>query len=97
MAKPKSLGILSKTEPTTPPTPGGDFSDLDRGRIVSQGVGLTEGELAALQALADRLGVKRNGLMRWAIRRFLKQALSGEIDLAGFVEIVPASSRLKLP
>jgi len=88
-----TLGILSKTEPAAP----GDFSDLDRGRIISQGVGLTEGELDALQALAAQLGVKRNGLMRFAIRRFLQQVLAGEIDLAQFVESVPASNRLRLP
>ena len=85
------LSVFSKTEPA----PAG--GDLDRGRIISQGVGLTEGELDALQALAAQLGVKRNGLMRFAIRRFLLQVLAGEIDLAQFVESVPASNRLKLP
>ena len=90
--KTMTLGILSKTEAAP-----GDFSDLDRGRIISQGVGLTEGELDALQALAALHGIKRNGLMRFAIRRFLQQVLAGEIDLAKFVENVPASNRLRLP
>jgi phage terminase Nu1 subunit (DNA packaging protein) len=92
----QGLGVFSKTEPDPAPA-GGASSDLDRGRIISQGVGLTEGELDALQALAAQLGVKRNGLMRFAIRRFLQQVLAGEIDLAQFVESVPASNRLKLP
>ena len=92
----QGLGVFSKTEPDPVPA-GGDLSDLDRGRIISQGVGLTEGELDALQALAAQLGVKRNGLMRFAIRRFLQQVLAGEIDLAQFVESVPASNRLRLP
>ena len=91
-----TTGIFSKTEPAAP-VPAGDLSDLDRGRIIAQGVGLSEGELDALQALAGQLGVKRNALMRFAIRRFLQQVLAGEIDLAKFVESVPASNRLRLP
>jgi len=96
MADKKPLGVFTSTE-TTPPTPGDEFSDLDRGRIVAQGVGLKEGELDALNNLAAQHNVKRNSLMRWAIRYFLVKVLSGEIDLNDFIKSVPASNQLKMP
>ena len=90
MAK-KSLipdNIFSRTEPTAA---GADTSDLDSGRITTQGVGLREGELDALRAMAERLGGKDagvtvNGLMRLAVRMFLVDVRTGKIDPGDFYE-----------
>lgn len=78
------------------PEPG-DNADLDEGRIVSAGVGITEGELAALDALAARQDVKRNALMRLSVRIFIERVRSGEINLDDyFVEPEKPAKRLKI-
>ena len=75
-------------EPTTPPAaqpeqPGaaGDNADLDSGRIISSGVGITTGELAALDDLAKRYQTSRNALMHTAVRLFLEAVRAGKINL----------------
>lgn len=83
----KKLDLFKKTE-------GGG---LDEGNIRATGVGITEGEIAALDALAAELGahlqaepVARNTLMRIAIRRLLESYLAGGLtldELAGYFEI----------
>jgi len=66
---------------TTGPQPEpGDNADLDEGRIVSAGVGITEGELAALDTLAERCEVSRNSLMRLATRLFIEAVRAGTIN-----------------
>lgn len=81
----KKLDIFRKTE-----------GDLDAGKIQATGVGLRQGELAALEALGAELGnhlnaepVARNTLMRIAIRRLLESYLAGELtldELGGYFE-----------
>jgi hypothetical protein len=65
-----------------------DTSDLDAGNIRSTGVGLTTGEIAALDNLGRQLGelldsdkVARNALIRIATRELLLAVLSGERSL----------------
>ena len=67
------------------------------GRTVSVGVGLKEGEVAMLDAIAANLGVSRNALMRYAIRHFLTQYVTGEINPAEDVEAPEPKKRLKMP
>lgn len=59
-----------------------DNSDLDRGRIVPNGVGISEGERDALDAIGARYDIARNALIRYAVRRFLVDFRAGKIDLA---------------
>jgi hypothetical protein len=67
------------------------------GRTVSVGVGLKEGEVAMLDAIAANLGVSRNALMRYALRYFLELYQAKEINLAGDVETEEPKKRLKMP
>ena len=71
--------------------------DLDKapGRIVSSGVGLTEKELAVIDGMADKFGISRNSLLRFAIRWFIRQVWAGNVDLSKFIE-VPKSPKNKL-
>lgn len=67
------------------------------GRTISVGVGLKEGEVAMLDEIVDQLDVTRNALMRYAIRYFLTQYITGEINLADDVEAPEPKKRLKMP
>jgi hypothetical protein len=73
-----------KTSQEEPPAPGQpapvDNSDLDAGRIISSGVGITEGELKAMDTLAKQYRSTRNSLMHMAIRQFLERVRAGEFD-----------------
>lgn len=57
-----------------------DNTDLDTGRIVSSGVGITEGELQALDSLAERFNTTRNSLMHMAVRDFIERVRAGQFD-----------------
>lgn len=87
-------------KPTAPPAgrqPAGDNSDLDEGRIISAGVGITEGENRALEGLARENDTSKNSLMRLAIRLFLEAVRAGTIDLAEhFEEPERPKKRLKI-
>jgi hypothetical protein len=88
--------MFKRTEPQQQQP--GDNSDLDTGVIKSIGVGLKEGEVNAIQAMADSIPVKRNALMRFAIRWFIKQARAGNVDLTEFTdEPPPPEKRLRMP
>jgi len=77
------------------PEPG-DNADLDEGRIVSAGVGITQGELEALDRLASEADTSRNALMHLAIRKFIEMVRAGKIDLeAEFEEPERPKKRLK--
>lgn len=54
--------------------------DLDYGKVRPQGVGLKDGELAALDIMADELGIKRNSIMRAAIRYVIKAYRDGTLS-----------------
>lgn len=90
---------LDPRKPTGPAAQpdSGDNADLDEGRIVSAGVGITEGELQALDDLTARVGVKRNALMRLAVRLFIEQVRAGALRLDDyFVEPERPAKRLKI-
>lgn len=83
------------TDPTAPTVPApqqaattwpADNSDLDRGRIIPNGVGITEGERDAIDAIGERHDMTRNALIRYAVRRFLVDYRAGKIDLAAVPE-----------
>ncbi len=99
-------GIFKKTDPASttarPDDPAAAKSapavyDLS-GNIRSIGVGLTTGEVAALQAIAEANNISRNALTRWAIRYFLRQAIAGRVRMSDFkTETKPAPDKLRLP
>ena len=67
------------------------------GRTISIGVGLKESEVDMLDEIADTLGVSRNALMRYALRHFMTQYVTGEINPAEDVESPEPKKRLKMP
>jgi hypothetical protein len=90
MAKkqPDLTNIFAKTEPGQTGQAPADNSDLDNGNIKSTGVGLREGEIAALDAIGRQLGdflqsepVARNAITRIAIRRMIEDYRAGKITL----------------
>jgi hypothetical protein len=91
-----NIDVRKPTVSRAQPEPG-DNADLDEGRIISAGVGITEGELAAVDSIADRVGVKRNALMRLAVRLFIEQVRAGEIQPDDyFLEPERPAKRLKI-
>lgn len=91
MFAPTTTGAPQPEQPATPPTElipqhPADNSDLRRGRIIPSGVGLSEGERDALDAISDRYDIARNALIRYAVRRFLIEYRQGNIDLAGLAD-----------
>lgn len=69
-----------KTSGGQPQAEPGKNADLDEGRIVSAGVGVTSGELAALDQLAAKHEVSRNALMRLAVRLFIEGVRAGQVN-----------------
>ena len=96
MAKDDKLSdLFKKTGPDSPPA---DNSDLDSGVIRSVGVGLKQGEAAAIKAMAAELGIRPNALLRFAIRWFILRARAGDVDLSSFLETPPApAKKLNMP
>jgi hypothetical protein len=93
--QPDLSNIFAKTEPGEAP---GDHSDLDAGNIRSTGVGLRAGEIAALDAIGEPLGLARNALIRFAVRRFLIEYRAGKVDLGQFIEEPPPPKKsLRMP
>lgn len=95
--KPDMTNIFARTEPEGESTRAGDNEDLDSGRITTQGVGLREGELAALNDLANRSGLTKNALARLAIRKFIIDERTGALDLSDYIEAPEPKKRAKLP
>lgn len=62
-----------------PGTPAGAIDIPAEGRTMATGVGLKESELELLDQIAEQLGVARNGLIRYAVRYFLKAYLAGDV------------------
>lgn len=87
--------LVRRTEPAPPPA---DNSDLDKGRTVQSGIGLKQGEMDAISAMAAELGVTRNALMRFAVRLLIMQYRAGESPLSEYIE-KPASpaNKLRMP
>lgn len=87
MAKKSGLNLFSKTE-----------GDLDAGNIKAIGLGLREGEIAALDDIAAELDIPRNQLLRFAVRLFLLDYRAGKIDLQEYIEQPPPPKKsLRLP
>lgn len=86
MAKKTIESPFARTEPGQPEQ---DNSDLDEGNIRPSGVGLREGEIKALDAIAEQYGVSRNALIRYATRDFIIQHRAGNIDLSDLIEAPP--------
>jgi len=90
--KPDLSGMFKATEQRTGDVKV-DLSDLNKGVIKATGVGLREGELAALKAIAEQLGgdepIARNALIRWAVRHFITEFRRGAIDLKVWIEEPP--------
>ena len=84
---------------TDSPKPSGGFpqdnSDLDSGRVSPIGIGLTSGEIDALDALAAGLGVKRHALLKIAARLLIVGLRSGTLDISEYLEEIPAQRRVK--
>lgn len=59
-----------------------DNSDLDEGRITANGVGLTVGELDALDHIGEVHDLARNAILRFAVRRLILDWRAGRLDLA---------------
>ncbi|GBC84462.1 hypothetical protein HRbin11_00891 [bacterium HR11] len=82
--------IFRRTEPTPagpetgpvglPPAGRPEPTSLQTGRTISVGIGLKEGEIAFLDAVARQVGRSRNALLRYAVRRFIEALQAGTID-----------------
>lgn len=86
--KPNIADMFAPTEKLEEPSPapsvgpGTPASSIDipaEGRTMATGVGLKESELELLDRIAEQLGVARNGLIRYAVRYFLKAYLAGDV------------------
>lgn len=76
--------------------PKPNLNDLDEGVIKPVGVGLREGEIAALEAIGAELGellgtepITRNALTRIAVQRLIADYRAGRVDLAAQFEKPP--------
>lgn len=102
MAKRKQdlSGIFTKTEEDPKAVAGGHDPmeiDLDAGNIRPLGIGLREGEIEALQAIADQNGLKRNAVTRFLIRWGIRQYQAGAIDLADYEAAPEVKKTLNMP
>lgn len=95
-------GLMSGASSTWGGKSDPEISDLDEGVIKATGVGLKEGEIAALEAIGMQLGellgteaVARNALVRIAVRELIKAHRAGTIDLAAYFE-KPAKPKPRL-
>jgi len=68
--------LLRRTDPGA-----ASGESLQTGRTVSVGIGLKEGEIAFLDAVARQVGRSRNALLRYAVRRLIEEIRSGALDL----------------
>lgn len=78
MAK-KRLGDLVSEGVTQPPEMPATPENL--GRTVSVGVGLKQGEVAAIDELARSIGFTRNAVMGWLLRYCLAELRAGRLEI----------------
>lgn len=81
MAK-KGLDVFARTGNE----PGEPF-DLDAGHVRPVGIGLRDGEIAALDTIAGGYGLSRGSLMRIVLRLFIRSWEAGQVDLSAYVSI----------
>lgn len=93
--KRKPLGVFAKTEPG----PGEvDISDLEAGNVRPIGIGLREGEIKALDSIAGHYEISRGGVMRIALRLFIRDFRAGKVDLSPYVGLPqPQKNKVVLP
>ena len=97
MAKRPEVKLTSSTTP--PQARLADVASTEvpaTGRTVSIGVGLKESEVQSLDSIAEDAGLRRNALMRFAIRYFLKEYYAGRVDLSSSVE-TETKHKLRMP
>ena len=58
-----------------------ELEELNSGKIKTVAAGLKEGEIVALDKVAGSLGLARNGLIRYIIRRFLVDYHAGRVTV----------------
>jgi hypothetical protein len=81
LANPFAKTTTSDISPTT--VSGAiDYSDLDNGRLTPLSAGMREGEIAALQMIANEMGASRNAVIRGALRSFIKMYREKQITKA---------------
>ena len=85
MAKEPTINIFSKTE--EPDNQAADLSDLKAGNVKPQGVGLTEGTIKALDSIAQQYKISRNALIKLAVRRFILDYRTGNINLKELIQV----------
>lgn len=92
--KPK-LEVFTRTGPGQLES---DLSDLEAGHVRPIGIGLREGEITALDGIAGEYGISRGGLIRIAIRLFIRDFRAGKIDLNPYIaEPLPQRNKIILP
>lgn len=97
MADKKRLEVFTKSGPGQQ-SESGDLSDLETGHVRPIGIGLREGEITALDSIAVEHGISRGGVIRIAIRLFIRDFRAGKIDLSPYVaEPLPQKNRIILP
>jgi hypothetical protein len=64
--------------------------------MIPRGAGYREGELAALQYIADVWGVNRNALMRVAVQYFIREYLAGNVRREDYFEVSEPRPVVKL-
>ncbi len=96
MAKKVTMPKLMQRTETAGNQPATPAMDLDAGVIKAVSTGLKQGEIAALDAIAEANDLARNAVMRFAIRKFLIDYRDGRVDLSGAFE-VETKRRFKLP
>lgn len=96
MADKKKLEVFSRTGPGEQPPE--DMTDLDAGNVRPIGIGLREGEISALDTIAAEYGISRGGVMRIALRLFIRDFRAGKVDLSPYVaEPLPPKNKVILP
>lgn len=94
----RTAGFDEPIRRTTPKPPPADNSDLTQGNVRPTSAGLTQGTIDALDQIAAEYECSRGALMKLAIRLFLLDYRSGQIDLGQyFKEPPPPKKTLELP
>lgn len=93
MAKDEKLGGLLSGHKPEPGSNTVDNSDLENGLIRPSGVGLREGEIMALDAIAQHYEISRNSLLRLAARRLIMAYRAGELDLTDMITTPPTPKK----
>lgn len=88
--------------PESPQVPPGDNSDLDIRRPYHPpiGIGLTAGELAALDKMAADFDTNRHALLKLAVRLFILAVRAGTIDPGQYAiktERAEPKNKMRLP